>query len=958
MVQVVERPPAPAIAPPAASPRQHWPGAALLPFLVLAAIGLLLRAHEVGERAYHHDESLHAVYSWYLYVGRGYVHDPLMHGPFQFHMMALLYFLFGDSDVTGRLAPVLYGTGLILLPYWLRAELGSRGAIAASTLLTIGPSFLYFSRFAREDIYLAFFTLGMIVGIFGWIRARDVRYLYFGSLCLILAFADKEATYIHGFVFVTFFVLLAATSRLHPLWQPAWRALRDISLRTWVECVAIFVVVYVLLFTTFLTNPAGLWSGSVGALQYWLEQHGVQRGGQPLYYYVILLALYEFVPVIFAVAAVGSCWFRGSLFGWFCAYWFVANFAIYSWAGEKMPWLLPHVATPLVLLAARRLGDWSDMLRARSLVERPFLAALGLGLLVVTCAAGLLIIGAAQTLSPLEAQARNLERLPLVLTIVVAIGGLVYLAATRRAPVGRSLVAASLIVLGFFYVRTSWQVTYAHGDIPVEMLVYVQSSPDIPWVDDEIERISYQTAQRTDMPILMDGGYTENGVAHESVAWPFEWYLRDYKNRRYFNRTIGRDVNLRDYPVVLVMAPNLDPVRDQLTDYVGQKYRLNWWYPEEYKLWQNQPGLIWEGLTDPSTRARLLKYLLYREPLNPLGAREFYFFVRKDIPLLGPAPSASLAPSTAAPPPRVSGAGDRPRAAVVEPIDDDLRAWGVGETGGSLLVEPKGVAVAPDGRVYVAEGRANRVTVLSADGSIAQSWGRPGANDGEFAEPWGLAVAPSGEVYVADTWNHRVQRFSPDGQHLATWGGLADTRGAVDASPGRFWGPRDVAIGPDGLVYVSDTGNKRIQVFDQDGRFVRAFGGEGSEPGRFNEPVGIAFQGNSLLVADAWNGRIQRLAADGQPLGSIPVQGWESRSIANKPFVAAAADGTIYATAPDAGAVIVVSADGQTRSLRRSTGQSARLGGPTGVELGPNGALFVSESAAGVVSQQGSPTSR
>src|SRR3712207_4585820 len=68
-----------------------------LVFLGLMALGFALRIYELGYRAYHHDESLHAVYSWYLYVGRGYTHDPMMHGPFQFHFNALMYFLFGDN---------------------------------------------------------------------------------------------------------------------------------------------------------------------------------------------------------------------------------------------------------------------------------------------------------------------------------------------------------------------------------------------------------------------------------------------------------------------------------------------------------------------------------------------------------------------------------------------------------------------------------------------------------------------------------------------------------------------------------------------------------------------------------------------------------------------------------------------------------------------------------------------
>ncbi|MDP8921791.1 MAG: TIGR03663 family protein [Chloroflexota bacterium] len=971
MVQLAARPiPAPA-RPPAAPATRSSPWLDVLPFLILAGVGFWLRMHEVAVRAYHHDESLHAVYSWYLYVGRGYVHDPLMHGPFQFHMTALLYWLFGDNNVTARLAAVLFGTGIIVLPYFLRHELGHRGSIAASLLFTVSPSFLYFSRFAREDIYLAFFTLGMAVGIFGWVRTRNPRYLYFGSLMLILAFADKEATYIHAFVFLTFFVVLWATARLHSKWPTAWQALKAISRRTWIECIAIFGVVYVLLFTTFFTNVGdpttwlscfredrfsgapcgGLYSGSVGALAYWIDQHDVQRGGQPYYYYLLLIGLYEFVPFIFALAAMATRWFRKSLFGWFCAYWFVGNFVIYSWAGEKMPWLLPHVAMPLVLLAARWLGDWSYRANRSALLARPTLAVAGLALLVITTVTAFVAIDAAQALTPLETQRLTLERLTLGVLVLGALAGIAYLAIVRRARVGLPLTFVALLVLGSFYIRTAWVATYQNADVPLDMLIYVQSSPDVPRVVDEIERIGFQTAQRKDLRILMDNGYTEmvggQPVVHEAVSWPFEWYLRDYKNRRYFTRTFGPDIDLRDYPVILAMAPNIDPIRDQLGDYVGQKYRLNWWFPEDYKVWSTNPGAIFQTLSDPAGRARFLKFLLYREPFNILGAREFYLFVRKDVPTLGPAPTTAPAAPGARP---AASAPIEQRVGAVDRLDPSLTLFGVNPRGEPLLVEPKGIALAPDGRAYVAEGRGNRVTILNPDGSIAGTFGRPGTGAGEFAEPWGIAVVPTGEVYVADTWNHRIQKFAPDGRPVASWGGVADTKGDAQAQPGKFFGPRDIAIGPDGLLYVSDTGNKRIQVFDADGHVVRVFGGAGDEPGRFNEPVGLAFDGDTLLVADGWNGRIQRLDTKGNPLGAIPIQGWENRGITNKPYIAAAG-GQIYVTFPERGEVGVIEAGGQVRPLSRPADGSGRLGVPTGVDVTPDGDVWVAESAGGTLSR-------
>jgi sugar lactone lactonase YvrE len=217
-------------------------------------------------------------------------------------------------------------------------------------------------------------------------------------------------------------------------------------------------------------------------------------------------------------------------------------------------------------------------------------------------------------------------------------------------------------------------------------------------------------------------------------------------------------------------------------------------------------------------------------------------------------------------------------------------------------------------------------------------------------------VAPGGEVYVADTWNHRIVKFDSEGGLLRHWGGMADTRGAVDQRPGLFWGPRELAIGPDGLLYVSDTGNKRIQVFDTDGKFVRTFGGEGSEPGKLREPVGLAFQENTLLVADTWNGRVQKLDLHGRPLAEFPVPGWEGQSLSNKPYLKADASGRILASAPDNGAVLIVGSNGGLAGSLQPEGPGGTgTALPTGLAEGPNGVLYVADSRGGVIHRLPSP---
>jgi sugar lactone lactonase YvrE len=201
---------------------------------------------------------------------------------------------------------------------------------------------------------------------------------------------------------------------------------------------------------------------------------------------------------------------------------------------------------------------------------------------------------------------------------------------------------------------------------------------------------------------------------------------------------------------------------------------------------------------------------------------------------------------------------------------------------------------------------------------------------------------------VADTWNHRIQRFDANGRFLGKWGVLGDTQGQFGVGPGQFWGPRDIAIGTDGRLYVTDTGNKRIQIFDRVGTFVGAIGGEGPAPGRLREPVGLTWANGGLWVADAWNNRIQQLSSDGQPLGEMPVSGWESQAITNKPYVAVSSTGSVIASAPDAGLLLVMNGGGPMRVVSLDSGPRGAAQ-PTGLAAAPTGEIYVADSRNGVV---------
>jgi DNA-binding beta-propeller fold protein YncE len=289
---------------------------------------------------------------------------------------------------------------------------------------------------------------------------------------------------------------------------------------------------------------------------------------------------------------------------------------------------------------------------------------------------------------------------------------------------------------------------------------------------------------------------------------------------------------------------------------------------------------------------------------------------------------------------------------------------GVAGSGAGQFTLPRAVAAGADGLVYVADSGNDRVVVLGADGAVVRTWGTTcrlyegaqgcqGDGRGQFAEPWGIAVGADGSVYVADTWNHRIQKFDREGNFLTMWG-VFETTGGELGQPNAMYGPRAVVVGTDGQVYVMDTGNKRVQVFDPAGTFVAQYGGGGIVEGRFDEPVGLAQDAaGNWYVADTWNQRIQKFDGQFNYLAAWAVQGWgsgegPSASVSNKPYLAVDGErGLLYATDPEGYRVLVFDLDGAfvgTWGLYGMDAQSFAL--PTGIAVAADGTVYVADGDA------------
>lgn len=185
--------------------------------------------------------------------------------------------------------------------------------------------------------------------------------------------------------------------------------------------------------------------------------------------------------------------------------------------------------------------------------------------------------------------------------------------------------------------------------------------------------------------------------------------------------------------------------------------------------------------------------------------------------------------------------------------------------------KPTGVAVDETSSVYVADRNNNRVVILSSAGVVMRSLGRtnpqgrfiPGTGAGEFNKPTGVAISPS-RIAVADRNNGRVQVFDRGlyflfDIKLDQGAPVPSVTSGSEEDDDEIGGPFAVAWGPDGALYVTDEGNDRVLVFDQQGALLASIGSEGDALGQFELPKGAAVSALSYLyAADRANKRVQK----------------------------------------------------------------------------------------------------
>jgi uncharacterized protein (TIGR03663 family) len=364
-------------------------------FLIIIIIAIILRFAFIDLKLLHHDESIHAWFSYELLTKGTYSYEPMYHGPFLYYVTAGMFWVFGQSDFVARLLPALFGTLLLPLVYFIYrlGYLDKRQALVAALFVAISPNLVYFSRFLRHDVFQLFFTLLILVALLYYLNSGKLRYALLAGIGVAGGMTLKEDMPLFLLVFIIFGLYLMIFGKI--VLPKTWK--RDAFIG-----IIVAVAITALFYSAFGSQFQVLETGWIKAYTHWTAMHNQCRICGPGYFYILLFLLYELPIFIFAI--VGIVQFTGKnpylkkyyrqFRNWlssrakttssgssthdlvktsiqqlgrkagpvvnkdrrddffvFCLFWMIISLAAYAYIGEKVPWLIIHQLLPMIFVA-------------------------------------------------------------------------------------------------------------------------------------------------------------------------------------------------------------------------------------------------------------------------------------------------------------------------------------------------------------------------------------------------------------------------------------------------------------------------------------------------------------------------------------------------------------------------------------------------------------------------------
>jgi uncharacterized protein (TIGR03663 family) len=526
--------------------------------LVVAAI---LRFYDLDLVPLHHDEGVNGNFLVRLVRERFYQYDPAnYHGPSLYYLTAifpwLLRLLFGKhsqntyglTTTAIRFVPALFGLATVGLIFSLRRNLGSIATLTAAGLLAVSPGAVYLSRYFIHETLFVFFTLGIVVAALKYFESARPTYVILASVSAAFLFATKETAFISAGVLL---IALLLTRAYWSIFVRAYNSGSDnrkqksrktngseeslsfversggpVILAIWIgTAISVFIVVNVLLYSSFFTNyPKGVWD-SLKTFDIW-SKTGKTAHAHPYITYVWWLLLQESPLLILgAIGAILAVLKPVRSCAVFVALWAFGLIAAYSLIAYKTPWLCLNFIVPLALCSGvvieqlyAELAKWEASNRVR-----------------VAVIAGILLLA----LGPLPGLARTFDKM-------VSSG-------SGSDQPSRVLAEMKPFWKTFIPGYQTLDLNFINydNDNGYYVYVYAHTRRDLLKLVDELNRIAQRTHQ---------GG--ETGITIVSPDyWPLPWYLRDYSRVGYHGRIV-----VSNEPIIIASQGQADEVENTYGD--------------------------------------------------------------------------------------------------------------------------------------------------------------------------------------------------------------------------------------------------------------------------------------------------------------------------------------------------------------------------------------------------------
>ncbi|MFH0903952.1 MAG: flippase activity-associated protein Agl23 [Methanobacteriota archaeon] len=591
-----------------------------LVFILMIIFAFFLRLYRLDERVFHHDEAAVGYFTYKLFNDSVYSYDPSFHGPFMYHFTSEMYRRFGDTIYSSRLLPAILGASMIFLLIPLRRYLGNTGTVMAAFFLALSPSFLYYSRFYREDIFISFFTLLALVCAVKYAEAyaKDRRsvsgsklysierifYLAIGGIAISSMAALKENAYIIMALIALFlFLFFIREGWYRGLIERLKRPDKELLIP--VAEVLFLVIVTLVVFSLFYTGKfldiSGMKVAVEKAVTHWYEMHKIQRMGGPYFYYLPLISLYELPVLVFGI--LGMFYYgcknrkKEKLLAVLLIYWVLVDIMYliaqsYPWAGKFLPTTYVQ-SSILIFLPVLVLG----IIGAVHIKNR-FIA-----FLVFWTLSNFFIYSYVQekvpwlVLNPL---------LPLTLIAAAYLGELLPRLNVRSRTGAAAVIF--LVISSSFFVHSSFLLNYENYTNPAEPLIQASQPPQekfSEFLNKTFEISSQYSNQSTDIQIV-----------DVNMETQLLWYARHYTNIHW---RVDLDAEFNAPLIVVHDSDENETEADVMQSDLGSDYmrldsaKMSWYW---FKLSDITPDyVLWRKMNRPPDEYR---FALFYKPKSQI----------------------------------------------------------------------------------------------------------------------------------------------------------------------------------------------------------------------------------------------------------------------------------------------------------------------------------------------------